>query len=239
MIEKHGWGKLVEAGQFDQQKAMACLGELERKEQTLVMGWNVAMHSSQASLATFRKYMGDHKVNAMLILIISNFQDQLNVNRSLTDSQVMTITRLIMHKYYWINIADIKHFFTKVLMGDYGKIFDRIDVAVIMEWLKGYADERQNIAAEITRRGKVEGELPTKEQMAKWYREAKMQRRGKGEEKPKQGDLFKKKKADIERIKSDEVLMSQFKKEYDTSGATQPFEKWVEFRIASAMKHVR
>lgn len=66
----------------------------------------------------------------------------------MTDEQTSETALLIAETYPSLNIADINLIFRNAKLGRYGKIYDRLDGQIILEWFDRYFDERCNAAAE-------------------------------------------------------------------------------------------
>lgn len=63
--------------------------------------------------------------------------------------QIRETAELWAKEYYWMHIAEIKHFLTKCKVGDYGKIFGKLSPSTIMDWLQSYASESLNTRASM------------------------------------------------------------------------------------------
>lgn len=58
-----------------------------------------------------------------------------------SELQVRETAELWSSEYYWLHIAEIKHFLTKCKTGKYGKVFGKFSASTLMEWLGQYAAE--------------------------------------------------------------------------------------------------
>lgn len=94
------------------------------------------------SFVRIRKNSGDALTVKLIVTLLSYLKDQLNISKSLTMDQMINISESIIHRWYWLNPADLKICFTNAINGEYGTIYDRIDMSVITEWLTKYENER-------------------------------------------------------------------------------------------------
>lgn len=72
--------------------------------------------------------------------------ENLNLVRSMTESQIRIASELIFESYYMLSIEDINLCFRRALKGDYGKVYEGLDIMKIMDWLESYFSERCDIA---------------------------------------------------------------------------------------------
>ena len=60
----------------------------------------------------------------------------------MNDIQMAQTADLILEEYYYLNIEDFKLCFNMAKSGKFGKVYDRIDGQVIMDWLSTYLNMR-------------------------------------------------------------------------------------------------
>lgn len=81
-------------------------------------------------------------INALLTYAIIELAKFFNVQNNFNAEQVTLTANLVREKYYWLKPDDFKLCFKNVMKGNYGKVYNRIDGAMIMEWLDMYIEER-------------------------------------------------------------------------------------------------
>ena len=81
-----------------------------------------------------------------MVKVLNDFVDFFNVGTSIGAVQVAQTVDLIIDEYYFFKPDDFKLCFNRAKKGLYGKVYDRIDGAVILEWLGRYEKERGSIA---------------------------------------------------------------------------------------------
>ena len=60
----------------------------------------------------------------------------------MNDVQMAQTADLILDEFYYLNIEDFKLCFNMAKSGKFGKVYDRIDGQVIMDWLSTYENMR-------------------------------------------------------------------------------------------------
>ena len=107
--------------------------------------------SGELSLATIHREKGKEVVGSMIYLFVSEFLiKHLNVGKTMTDVQIAYLCDLILEDYYFLQIDDFKYCFSKAIKGEYGKIYDRIDANIILDWLRQYTNSRCAFGSTIT-----------------------------------------------------------------------------------------
>lgn len=82
--------------------------------------------------------LGDVHTKAILTLFIIDAIKFFNVGKSMSDEQVAQTIILIQDDYWMLKPEDFKLCFDNAKKGKYGKVYDRIDGQVILEWLHNY-----------------------------------------------------------------------------------------------------
>jgi hypothetical protein len=55
--------------------------------------------------------------------------------------QIRDTAELWHQEYYWLHIAELKHFITRCKSGKFGKLYGKFSPSVLMSWLDEYATE--------------------------------------------------------------------------------------------------
>lgn len=73
-----------------------------------------------------------------------------NVGKTMNEQQLVQTVELILQEYWWMRPAEFKYAFNKAKLGRYGngKLYDRIDGAILFEWLNEYTQERDGYFVE-------------------------------------------------------------------------------------------
>lgn len=108
-------------------------------------GLMIPTTSSCKSLAYIKKHEGVESVRRILTNSIDQLQTYFSLERIMTPYQVEMTTELIEETFYYFSPEDFRKCFRGAMSGKYGKIYNRLDGAVIMEWLRAYDIERTEI----------------------------------------------------------------------------------------------
>ena len=101
-----------------------------------------AICSIAPGLYKYLKSEGETKTRALMVIILSDLIEYFNVGKRMNDIQVAQTADLIIDNYFWFNIEDFKLCFNMAKAGKFGKVYDRIDGQVIMDWLATYEEMR-------------------------------------------------------------------------------------------------
>ena len=92
------------------------------------------------------KEFGETHLRGFMVKVLNDLVDFFNVGKSIGAVQVAQTVDLIIDEYYFFKPDDFKLCFNRAKKGLYGKVYDRIDGAVILEWLGRYEKERGSMA---------------------------------------------------------------------------------------------
>ncbi len=153
VIQANNWQCLIESSKFDAEKAFLSLQATKMETLAALPHQSIedVDRMPTASLATIKKYSGEVKMVACVSTLIVQAASLLNIGKAMNEFQVKETARLIFTEYYFLTIGDLKVCLKNGIMGMYGQIFDRMDVAVICGWLNLYANERAAYFAEKER----------------------------------------------------------------------------------------
>lgn len=99
-------------------------------------------NAPELSVSDIQREIGVMGIRAVLSILISDVVLFFNVGKTMDDNQTAITCDLIIEAYPYFKIEDFKLCFKNAMMLKYGKLYDRIDGAVIIGWLKEYDRER-------------------------------------------------------------------------------------------------
>ena len=102
---------------------------------------NLTLESAILSNNFLAKFTGEmeNKATESIKELLSNLQDSLNVDKKLSLTQEYETATLLIEKYgNLLTLEEVALVFKKAKMSEYGKIFNRIDVQIILEWIEKY-----------------------------------------------------------------------------------------------------
>lgn len=141
------WKSLVMRGRFEDEKALlSMLVTEDNLKKMQVCSIEQSLELASPTLATVKKYGESVKLRAALILLIGEVVEFFNVGKSMNSAQLRMTSDMIFEEFYFLKVSDIKLCFKFGMRGRYGKLYDRLDGAVLIEWLTTYNDERLSIA---------------------------------------------------------------------------------------------
>jgi hypothetical protein len=91
---------------------------------------------------------GSAKVEDMIMEYLCLMSDLVNVKRPLAEQQMQIIAIEVVSGYRFLTMADIHLIFRRVLAGEYGELYESIDMPKVMGWFRKYAEERVKVAME-------------------------------------------------------------------------------------------
>jgi hypothetical protein len=94
-----------------------------------------------------------------IALLLIWLLEQLNISNTLTEAQIESISALVLEEFGWLRLEDLAIVMRSAIKGEYGLIYNRMDGAIILDWLRRYADalkERRHLE-------KVEAHMRSKE----------------------------------------------------------------------------
>lgn len=105
------------------------------------------LESDSKALSLIKKENTQESALAFIKAFILDLNDFLNVKEKMNAKQIDQTAEIIFANYYYLKVADLKLFFNKIKMGDYGVLY-RIDGQLILSFLKIYTSDRMSIAEE-------------------------------------------------------------------------------------------
>lgn len=103
-----------------------------------------AIDFSYPQLSKLKKEAGELVVKTVLIEALSDLVMFFNVGKTMNAPQIIQTVELILQQYWYLRLSEFKYCFNKAKVGAYGKLYDRIDGAVIFEWIEMYLSERKD-----------------------------------------------------------------------------------------------
>ncbi len=111
---------------------------------------NDVFDSPSCSIAVINKEFGEQHLRAFMVKVLNDLLDFFNVGKTMGAVQVASTADLIIEEFYFLKPDDFKLCFNRAKKGYYGKVYDRIDGQVILEWLSMYTNERMTTASDTS-----------------------------------------------------------------------------------------
>lgn len=168
--------ELIESGKYEENKAL--LAAQVRPDFVKALKprtFQEVFSQPTSTLATLAKYRGEAVTQMFVFNEISKVAEFFSVGKGMTDEQREFAAELIVTEYYFLTVADLRLFVRQACTGKFGKVYDRLDGATIMDWISQYNEEREAAAAEQAEqehaRCKAEQNEAQLLKMPEWFRE--------------------------------------------------------------------
>lgn len=107
-------------------------------------------------IAELRRQNEEELIDTLQLLIIE-VAEFYHTSERMTKNQVFETAYLILNQFAGLTIEDVALALHKAKGGEYGIVYNRIDGAVILDWLHKYKDRMQSIGMEREHRKHVQG----------------------------------------------------------------------------------
>lgn len=134
------------------------LSHISAFEKTGALTLEKALKGKQLSYYRNRDF---HSLAGFLSAAVLDLAKAYNISGNVTVAQSYDIAEAIMSEYWYLKLAELKLFFKDAKAGKFGKVYDRLDQAIIFEWLNLYcAGERAALLEKQAQNGKFSPEDP-------------------------------------------------------------------------------
>jgi hypothetical protein len=144
---------------------------------------NQAINSNSVQISTLKKQEnGEIIAKAFIAFVVTELVTSFNVGKTMNDMQIGFAVNGIQSDYYFLKIDELKYCFDQAKKGRYGTMYDRIDAAVIFEWIEKYLEERIDLVikqqAEESKKFKSDAQIHPKvaEQLKNIFSEKQIQK---------------------------------------------------------------
>lgn len=103
--------------------------------------------SDTPSLSCIKANLGEAGARAVIAIAVSEVVLFFNVGKNMNASQVALTADLILQRYWYLKVEEIKAVFRKAM--NRAKVFDRLDGNVIIGWIAEYDAERDDLMEQI------------------------------------------------------------------------------------------
>lgn len=97
-----------------------------------------------SQLATIR-YGDVNAAQAIIAIAVSEVVQFFNVGKTMNDKQVAITSDLIIDRFYYLKLEEIKYCFHRAMCS--GKVYDRMDGNILIGWLNEYDAERDEFCS--------------------------------------------------------------------------------------------
>lgn len=106
------------------------------------------LNTPNLPLSVIRKEITLAGARAILVIAINELVSFFNVGKTMNDVQVALTADLIIDRFYYLKLEEIKLCFRNAMAS--GKIYDRLDGNIILGWLNEYDVQRDEIVSSLS-----------------------------------------------------------------------------------------
>jgi hypothetical protein len=129
------------------QKPTEYYEEIQNKKLTI----RDSLYSPVGNLLKIKRINGDNYCKALVVKLVSDVCRFFNFNRNLNEEQMVQTVNLVIECYPDFTIEDFVRCFKGMKTGKYGKFYEGMDGAKILNCLESYGIERDNEIIEFRR----------------------------------------------------------------------------------------
>lgn len=101
------------------------------------------------NIAQVRNSIGEEATKAAVAVMVDDLQKSIQLTQPMTPFQIDVAAEIICREYYYLKLEELRLCFINAISGKYGKIYNRIDAAVICEWLSMYVNKRATVSERL------------------------------------------------------------------------------------------
>ncbi len=116
-------------------KQVSALNELK------IVDLVLAENNQQKSLILLSKEDHTLLIDEICLLII-DLQKFFDTKRSMDEEQILEIAEMIVGEYRNLYVLDLAFCFKQGKLGKYGKVYDRLDGGIILDWVREWDKKR-------------------------------------------------------------------------------------------------
>lgn len=94
------------------------------------------------SLSRLSRNYGSQKIESVIKLYLVELCELVNLKRPLTERQIDAIAMEVVSRYYALTFADVHVIFRKARNGDFGELYESLDMPKVMKWFADYFNDR-------------------------------------------------------------------------------------------------
>ena len=106
----------------------------------------LAQFSGSKGLAGLKAATSPLIVQVFLSKAIYKCVDTFKVGQKMDKADLMETAQIVMNDYYYLKPEEIKFILEGAKRGDYGQVFNRVDLPVVLGWFRSYDEKRSQIA---------------------------------------------------------------------------------------------
>lgn len=105
--------------------------------------------SKSPSIGSISRERGYEFTEAFLSAWMVNLNEILNLNKPMSESQILICVSEIISLYPSLKVADLTLLFKRIMAGEFGEFYESISIPKVLTFFRDYNEERMNRAYEI------------------------------------------------------------------------------------------
>ena len=98
----------------------------------------------EKQLSVIKAEIGEPSLMKYIYLLIKDFTESFNIKGNMNNDQIIDTANNLMNDYFHFRLIDFSICFNKAKKGEYGKIYDRLDMQTIYDFVNVYDKQRLN-----------------------------------------------------------------------------------------------
>jgi hypothetical protein len=91
---------------------------------------------------------GKEEVVRQIVKWLIELNEMMDLKKPMSNAQILMCSQMIMEDYYYLKSTDMALFFTRIIKGEFGEMYESLSITKIMSWLAIYAEERMSMGAQ-------------------------------------------------------------------------------------------
>ena len=100
-----------------------------------------AMALDSHSIGKIQREESKNFADALLLGWLVYLNEILNLKNSMSESQMMLASQLICEEFYMLKMSELTLLFKRIISGQYGKFYERLDIPTILTCFREYLEE--------------------------------------------------------------------------------------------------
>lgn len=101
------------------------------------------------ALSEIKKVKGEQIALGVVVALMDECQQYFNLQQPMNKQQLLLTAELIMEKYYYLRVEELRVCFRMAMKGEFGPVYNRIDGQVFFEWILKYMPTREGVTTRM------------------------------------------------------------------------------------------
>ena len=101
------------------------------------------------ALSEIKKVKGEQIALGVVVALMDECQQYFNLQQPMNKQQLLLTAELIMEKYYYLRVEELRMCFRMAMKGEFGPVYNRIDGQVFFEWILKYMPTREGVTTRM------------------------------------------------------------------------------------------